>query len=631
VAATADRRMRIMNDLHTSSKRDEALHMAHPLRRLEADFLRPYRGEIALGLLGLLVQSVLLLPIPILQGWVVDKLVALAGATGGAGGGAVPTKAGVAWGIGLALCGTIVLHLARSGLSWWTAALMGRISQETVVNIRGALHRKLMRLPMSYFDAQQTGRLMARVTSDVGSILMFLRGGLVQLLSDLILAVAIAVLLCWLQWRLAAVALVIVPLYALNQRFFFARLRKLSDEIRAQIASLYALLSERVSAVRVVRSFAKEEAELAALDERIDIHRALSWQNTRAAAALGALATLISGLGTVFVISYGVVLVGRGTISVGALLAFYALVGQLYAPIVRLTQFQATALATQVSVERLYEIFDETEPVRDREGALPIERPQGALEFRDVHFAFGQVPGSLAHKVLRGVSLRIEPGMRVGILGPSGAGKTTLLALAPRLYDVPEAWGAVFFDGSDVRDWKLVDLRGAIALVPQQAILFEGTIRSNILYANPGASPAQVRQALEIADFAATVDALPEGLDTPVGERGVSLSGGQRQRLALARAIVAEPTVLLLDDCTSALDAETEARIQQALDQHLPGRTCVIVSHKVSSVRRCDLIVVLEDGQIIEQGTHEQLLSRHGHYAATYAQQTRALVLTAGT
>jgi ABC-type multidrug transport system fused ATPase/permease subunit len=472
---------------------------------------------------------------------------------------------------------------------------------------------------------------MARVTSDVGWIFMFLHGGLIQLLTDLILAVAIAVVLCWLQWRLAAVALVTVPLYALNQRFFFARLRTLSDEIRAQIASLYALLSERVSAVRVVRSFAKEEAELAALDERIDTHRALSWQNTRAAAALGALATLISGLGTVFVISYGVVLVGRGTISIGALLAFYALVGQLYAPIVRLTQLQATALATQFSVERLYEIFDEPEPVSDREGARSIEHPRGALEFRDVHFAFGQAPGPLAHKVLRGVHLRIEPGIRVRILGPSGAGKTTLLTLAPRLYDVPESWGVVYFDGHDVRDWKLADLRRAIALVPQQAVLFEGTIGSNILYANPSAAPAQVRRALEIADFAATVDALPQGLDTPVGERGISLSGGQRQRLALARAIVAEPTVLLLDDCTSALDAETEARIQQALDRQLPGRTCVIVSHKVSSVRRCDLIVVLEAGQIIEQGTHEQLLSRHGHYATTYTQQTRGLVLAAGT
>ena len=185
--------------------------------------------------------------------------------------------------------------------------------------------------------------------------------------------------------------------------------------------------------------------------------------------------------------------------------------------------------------------------------------------------------------------------------------------------------GAVCFDGRDVRDLKLADLRQAVALVPQQALLFEGTIRTNLLYANPNATEDQMRQALLIADFAVTVDSLPAGLDTLVGERGDSLSGGQRQRLALARAIVAEPAILLLDDCTSALDAETEARIQQALDQYLPGRTCVIVSHKIASVRRADLIVVLEAGRIIEQGTHAQLLARGGHYAATVRQQTSAV------
>ena len=364
-----------------------------PLVRLEADFLRPYRWAIGLGLLGLLGQSVLLLPVPLLQGWVVDKLVALA-ATSGTETGVATTAPladtdAIAWAIGLALGGTVVLHLVRSCISWWTAATMGRISQEVVVAMRGALHRKLMRLPMAYFDSQQTGRIMARVTSDVGSILMFIRSGIIQLISDLIVAVAVAVVLVWLQWRLAVVALVTVPVYAVNQRFFFAHLRKLSDEIRAQVAALYALLSERVSAVRIVRSFVKEEAELAALDERIDRHRALSLANTRAAALLGALATLISGLGTVFVITYGVVLIGRGTISVGVLLAFFALVTQLYAPIVRLTQFQATAIATQVSVERLYGIFDEPEPVRDWPNARPLRNPRGSLEFQNVRFAYG--------------------------------------------------------------------------------------------------------------------------------------------------------------------------------------------------------------------------------------------------
>ncbi len=545
------------------------------------------------------------------------------------GDGDAASKTRIVRAILLALAGTIVLHVVRAVLAWKIAAMMARISQEVVVALRGALQRKLMRLPMAYFDAQQTGRLMARVTSDVGSILMFIRSGILQLLNDLILSMAIAVLLIWLEWRLAAVALVTVPLYALNQRLFFGTLRRLSDEIRGQVSSLYALLSERVSAVRVVRSFAKEDDELVELDERIDRHRQLSWANTRAAAALGALATLISGLGTVFVIAYGIILVGREILTVGELLAIYALVGQLYQPIVRLTQFQAMALATQISIERLYEIFDEPEPVKDREGAVAIVRPRGVVEYRDVSFAYA-LDGP---KVLDHITLRIEPGMRLGVLGESGAGKSTLMALAPRLYDLPEGvdaqgtpWGTVCFDSRDVRDLKLADLRRAVALVPQQALLFEGTIRSNLLYANSNATDIQIEQALVIADLAETVASMPLGLDTLVGERGYSLSGGQRQRLALARAIVANPAVLLLDDCTSALDAETEARIQQALDQHLPGRTCMIVSHKVASIRNADLIVVLEAGRLIERGTHAELLALGGYYAATYLHQTAALV-----
>ena len=408
--------------------------------------------------------------------------------------------------------GTIGLHAARTLLAWRVAAMMGRISQEVVVALRGALHRKLMRLPMAYFDAQQTGRLMARVTSDVGSILMFIRSGILQLLNDLISSMAIAVLLAWLQWRLALVALVAVPLYALNQRAFFGRLRRLSDEIRAQVAALYALLSERVSAVRVVRSFAKEEDELSELDERIDRHRALSWDNTRAAAALGALATLISGLGTVFVIAYGIVLVGRGLLTVGELLAIYALVGQLYQPIVRLTQFQATALATQVSVERLYEIFDEPEPVRDRPGAVAIVRPRGAIEYRGVSFAYspGRRQGPGRHRPAdRAGDAPWRPGAQRGRqVDPPGPG--------PRLYDVPEgldpagpSWGTVCFDGRDVRDLRLADLRKVRGAGPAAGPPVRGTIRTNLLYANPEATEDQMWEALRIADLAATVDRAP--------------------------------------------------------------------------------------------------------------------------
>jgi ABC-type multidrug transport system fused ATPase/permease subunit len=383
---------------------------------------------------------------------------------------------------------------------------------------------------------------------------------------------------------------------------------------------VYALLSERVSAVRVVRSFAKETAELAAFDERIDAHRDLSWSNTRANAYLSAFAMMISALGTAFVVLHGAVLVGRGRISAGELVAFYALIGQLYNPVVRLTQFQATASAVRVSVERLFEVLDEPEPIRDRPNALPIVRPRGALEFRNVRFSYGHGRPF----VLDGIDLSIEPGTIVGVFGASGSGKSTLLSLIPRLYELGNNDGAVRLDGRDVRDLQLAGLRRGAVLVPQQAVLFEGTIRTNLLYAAPGASDIEIERALEIADFASTVNALALGLDTPVGERGVSLSGGQRQRLALARALIADPAILLLDDCTSALDANTEQIVRAGLRNLSPKRTCLVVSHKVASLDWADWIAVLSGGKIAEQGTVEELLARDGAYAEAYRYQTRS-------
>jgi ABC-type multidrug transport system fused ATPase/permease subunit len=583
------------------------------LGRLEFQFLKPYRLPIGLCLLGLFVQSILLLPVPLLQGWVLDRLLAQAV------GSSSTVEASRA--ITLGLLATAACYLGRMALAWIVTTTMGRIGQEVVVALRGALHRKLLRLPMAYFDAQQTGRLMARVTSDVGSILAFLNVGSLQLVNDLIVALGIAVLLVWLQWSLALVALVTLPLYAVNQQFFSRKIRGISAEVRSQVASIYALLSERVSAVRVVRSFAKEEFELAALDVRIDVHRDLSWSNTRANAFLGSLAVLISGMGTVFVVSFGAVLVGRGRMSTGELVAFYALIGQLYNPIVRLTQFQATAVATCISVERLFEVLDEPESIRDRPGALPVARPRGVLEFRAVRFVYS----ASGPPVLNGIDLAIEPGMTVGVFGASGSGKSTLLSLIPRLYDLADREGAILLDGHDVRDLELSGLRRAVALVPQQALLFEGTIRTNLLYAAPDATEDQIRRALVAADLSGAVESMPLGLETPVGERGLSLSGGQRQRLALARALVADPAILLLDDCTSALDADTEARVRAALQGFSPRRTCLIVSHKVASLRWADRIIVLDGGKIVEQGTHDELVALGGHYAEAHRSQTRLL------
>jgi ABC-type multidrug transport system fused ATPase/permease subunit len=590
---------------------------ARRLRRIEAEFVRPYRRVILLCLLGMLAQSVLLLPLPLLQGRVLDRLVALSEVSGRI----PPAQSAAAVRLIVLVVGaSIGCHLVRMALAWLVGSRMARVSQVVVVTLTDALHRKLHRLPMSFFDRQQTGRLMARLTSDVGSVLIFLGSGFLQLVTDLILAMAIGGLLLWVQWRLALVTFVVLPVYALNHRLFAERIRHLSREVRSQLSTVYALLGERVSAVRVVRSFAKEEAEIEALDRQIDVHRSLALANMKTGGRQTALATLISGLGTVLVISYGVTLVGRGRLTVGELLAFYAFIAQLYNPIVRLTQFYATATATLVAVERMYEIFDEPEAVRDKPGARALKSPNGRLVYRDVTFAYDPA-GPI---VLDRIDLAIEPGMTVGVLGPSGSGKSTLLALAPRIYDVPGGSGAVLVDGRDVRDYRLADLRRSVALVSQRALLFDGTIRSNLLYAAPNADDRAIARALEAADFASTVASLPFGLDTPVGERGATLSGGQRQRLALARALLADPAVLLLDDCTSALDAETEARVQAALADWSPRRTCVVVSHKLSSVRDADRIVVLDCGRVVEQGSHADLLDLGGRYAEACDRQAVA-------
>ena len=558
--------------------------------------------------------SLLVLPVSLLQGWLLDHLIA---GTQGQGGEFASLTAVLL----LASGAVIACHLPRMGLVWRGKAMMNRVSLEVVRELTDALHRKYQRLPLAHFDREQTGQLMARITSDVGSLLIFLGSGSLQLASDLVLAAGIVVVLTWLRWQLAVICFAMVPLYAVNHQLFAARFRLLSERLRGQLGAIYSLLSERISAVRVVRSFAEEEREVRSLDERIDAHRELSRASLRTGARQTALSGLITGAGTVAVLAIGVVLIRAERLTVGELLTFCTLTAQLYNPIVRLIQFQSGAAATRVAVERMMEILEAPETLRDAPDAQPVDAPRGRLVFEDVSFRYRPD----APPALRGINLTIEAGMTVGVFGPSGAGKSTLLLLAPRLYDVDE--GRIVLDGGDVRQFRQAQLRQAVVLVPQQAVLFEGTLRSNLLYAAPGASASEIRRVLEALDLDELVASLPRGLETPVGDRGHSLSGGQRQRFSLARALLATPTVLLLGDCTSALDAETEQRVRAALTDLLPGRTRLMTSQKVAAIRDADWIIVLEDGRIVEQGPPADLLAVGGLYAVAYRLQTDPLLV----
>jgi len=571
---------------------------SHPLRRLNAEFLRPYHRTLAFALAGMLLQTLLALPLPIVQGRVLDRLVA--------GGAAAGDLTGL---LQTAVVVTFGCLVCRAFVAWRVGVVMTRVSLEVVRELTDALHRKLQRLPLSYLDRHQSGGLMARLTSDVGTLMIFLNTGTLQLVTDLALAAGIAGVLAWLNWPLALIALAAVPLAAAGQVGFAGLQRRRSLAARGTFTDLYALLAERVPAIRVIRAFGQEPAEADRLAARLNAHAETSRSWLRAAAWQAAVAALIGGVGIAAVVVVGAALVAAGRLTAGELLSFYALTALFYAPIVRLAQFQAGAAATRVAMERIVELLDEpTPPEGDGRAARPAVR--GSVGVRQL--TFGYRPND--PPVLRDVSFRVRPGGSVGIVGPSGSGKSTLLSVIANLY--PPARGAVEIDGADPADWRPEEFRRGVVLVPQRPTLFEGTIRSNLTYAAPGASDFRLWQLLEAVDLGNVVRARPGGLDAVLGPGGVGLSGGQRQRLALARALLVAPAVLLLDDCTSALDTETEARVRANVAALLPGTTRVIVSHKPAAVRGCDEILVLVSGGVVARGSYDELLARDESFAA---------------
>ena len=483
-----------------------------------------------------------------------------------------------------------------------------KTSQSVAYELRNALFNKLENLSFSYHDQAQTGQLMTRITSDVEQVRTFIGNGLLQLVSAIALLVGSLFALFSVNWQLALIALLTVPAMAVVIVRFMRVVRPMFSQVQKKLGALNTVLQENLAGIRVVQAFAREPYEAERYTYLNGELLTANLQTIRGVASSFPLIFFISNLGTLAVIWFGGHQVIGGTLSLGELVAFNTYLALLIMPIMMLGMIVAQISRAGVSAERIFEVLDAQNEVTDRPGAQPLPAVRGRVAFEDVSFRY--IGGE--RNVLDHVSFVAEPGQTVAIMGTTGSGKSTIINLIPRFYEA--STGRVTIDGTDVRDVTLESLRDQIGIVLQDTTLFSGSIRDNIAYGRPDASDAEVEAAARAAQAHPFITEFADGYATIVGERGVGLSGGQRQRIAIARALLHDPRILILDDSTSAVDAETEYQIQLALQELMHGRTSFVIAQRISTVRDADLILLLDGGTIAAQGSHDELLRTSALY-----------------
>ena len=475
-------------------------------------------------------------------------------------------------------------------------------SQGVAYDLRNTIFEKLQKLSFSYHDRSQTGKLMTRMTSDVEMVRHFVGRGALLLASAILMLLGTLAVMFWMNWKLALVVFAIVPVILVFFSIFVRRIMPVSSRVQKKLGALNTILQENLAGMRVVKAFAREDFETARylaqneelLDENINLVKLFS--------SVFPLIFFIANLGMVAVIWFGGLEVIGLRLTLGELVAFTGYLGFMLMPIFQMGMIGAMLSRAEASAERLFEVVDARSEVEDKPDAIPVANLQGRVVFDEVSFRY--VGGQ--EDVIQDVSFTAKPGQTIAILGQTGAGKSSIINLIPRFYDV--TGGAVRIDGHDVRDIQLDSLRKQVGIVLQDTTLFSGTIRENIAYGRPEASDEEVIHAAQAAQAHEFIVELPEGYDTEVGERGVGLSGGQKQRVAIARALLVDPRILILDDSTSSVDAETEYNIQQALEILMQGRTSFVIAQRISTVRNADQILLLGEGRLAAQGTHEELM-----------------------
>jgi ATP-binding cassette subfamily B protein len=596
----------------TEAVRD--VHLAEGTSRRVWGFARPYRTTIAIFLSAILVAALLALVPPLVVRSILDTAIPDGDRR------LIVILASVAVAAALIDAGLQILQR-------WCSASIG---EGLIADLRIALYAKVQRLPIAFFTRTPTGSITSRLNNDVVGAQSALTSTLGSVVSNVVVLVTTLVTMLALEWRLTALSLVVLPMFIVPARRVGRRLQDISRRQMQHNATMNTQMTERfnVAGALLVKLFGDERRELGAFTTQANAVRDAGVSSAMLGRVFFVALGLVGAVGTAAIYGIGAWLVVDGDITAGTLVALAALVTRVYQPLTGLTNARVDLMTSMVSFERVFEVLDAPEPITDRPGAIDLVGCRGAISLDDVVFRYPAadstavrsmeqqaVPGADPDRdVLAGVSLDVSPGETVAVVGASGAGKSTLVSLIPRLYDVTD--GAVRVDGHDVRDLTLTSLRSAIGVVAQDPHLFHVSIAENLRFARPEATAIDLERVCRAARIHDTIAALPDGYDTVVGERGYRLSGGEKQRLAIARLLLKNPAIMILDEATSHLDMENESLVQAALEEALAGRTAIVIAHRLSTVRSADRIVVLHDGRIAETGTHDELVVANGLYAS---------------
>lgn len=511
----------------------------------------------------------------------------------------------------------VVVFVIRGIAYYGQSYLMNYVGQRVIIDIRKAVFEKLQRLSMSFYDKHKTGTIMSYVTNDVSALQSAMVDNVVEMITETVILVASIVMMIYLDWKLFLVTFATFPVVLFFIDSFGKRIRKSGSRIQEAAADITSVLQEVASSPRVIKSFVREGYEVERFDkENMNNFRA-NMKYAQLSSTLTPTIEFVAAVGVSIILWYGGNSVINGSITAGSLVAFLTYAVNISNPIKRLSRVIGNIQKALAAAQRVFDVLDLPEVIKNAPDAKVLPKVKGDVRFNDVSFAYNENEEVLSH-----VSFEVKPGEMIAFVGPSGAGKSTVASLLPRFYDATN--GSITIDGQDIRKVTLDSLREQVGIVPQETVLFNGSVYDNILYGRLDATREEVEAAAKAANAHDFIMQLPNGYETILGDRGMNISGGQRQRISIARAILKNPQILILDEATSALDTESERVVQEALDRLMVGRTSFVIAHRLSTIKNADKIMVLEKGQLIEQGNHDELMAMDGLYAHLYKIQYRS-------